>query len=231
MRMVFVIITGLMVMGPGMGWAQDPVRQIIVQGEGRVSAVPDMAVVNLGVQREAREASAAMQAASEAMSQVLARLAEVGVASEDIQTTRIGLDPRWQHSDNGAPPRVTGYVATNDLSVRVRDLDDLGQLLDAIVSDGANTMNGLSFSVSDTQELEAEARKEAVQDARRRAETLADAAGANLGEVISLSEEVSGGGGPQPMMEMAMSDRSSVPMAAGEVDITVSVRVVYTLSD
>ena len=230
MRILIIFLAVFSFLNSAPVQAGEQVRQIVVDGQGRASAVPDMATVRIGVRREAREASAAMAAASQAMVAVLAQIAEAGIAPEDVQTTRIGLDPRWQHSQSGAPPRVTGYVASNDLSVKVRDLDRLGTLLDQVVSEGANTMNGLSFSVADSSQLEETARIAAVADATGKAKTLAKAAGVSLGDVISISEG-SRGGGPAPMLEMAMADRSAVPVAAGQIDVVVTIHAVFSIGD
>ena len=230
MRIFLVALVSMFLTGVDSGKASEPTRQIIVDGEGRVAVTPDMANVNIGVRREARQAAAAIGAASKAMTGVLERIAAAGIAPEDVQTTRIGLDPRWQHSQNGTPPRVVGYVASNDLRIRVRDLDLLGGLLDAVVSDGANTMNGLSFSVADPGPLEDEARAAAVADARGKAQTLASAADVALGNVISISESRVAGG-PVPMATMAMAERAAVPVAAGQVEIIVSVRAVFAIAE
>lgn len=230
MRYIWVCLVGLFLLVPFGAHSQADPGRISVEGVGRVSAVPDMAVVRLGVQREARDAEAAMTAASEAMSAVMSRITEAGIEPEDVQTAGIGLNPTWRHSQDGSPPRVMGYVASNDLTVRVRDLGRLGDLLTAVVSDGANTMNGLSFEVSDTAALEDQARVLAVEDAMRKARVLADAAGTALGDVISLAEgrpAVPGG----PMLDMAMSERAAVPVAAGQVDIVVTVQAVFVLGD
>lgn len=208
--------------------AQDQMRHVAVEGIGRVSAVPDMGLVHFGVQREARDARAAMLAASEAMDGILARITEAGIAPEDVQTTRIGIDPRWQHDQNGGSPRITGYVASNSLQVTVRDLDRVGPLLDAVVDEGVNVMGGLSFSIANPERLEDEARRKAVEDARRKADILAGAAGAELGGVISIAEGTQQIG-PGPMFEAAMADRSAVPVAAGQMDIEVTVRAVFAL--
>ena len=229
MRIFLVALLGLLVTGAHPGEASDLNRQIIVDGEGRVSATPDIANVNIGVRREARQAGAAIDAASKAMTSVLESIAAAGIAPEDVQTTRIGLDPRWQHSQNGTPPRVVGYVASNDLRIRVRDLDLLGGLLDSVVSEGANTMNGLTFSVADPGPLEDEARAAAVADARRKAQTLASAADVVLGNVISINESRVADG-PVPMAAMAMAERAAVPVAAGQVEIVVSVRAVFAIA-
>jgi len=153
------------------------------------------------------------------------------VADRDVQTAAINLSPVWDHSNNQRR-QVRGYVASNDLSVRVRELDDLGALLDALVADGANTMNGLRFSIAETDGLETEARADAVEDARLKAETLAKAAGVTLGPVLEIREG-SAGPVPQAVMRGAMMEAAaaSVPVAAGELDIRVSVTVVFAISE
>ena len=210
--------------------AAEDLRTLTVAGEGRASAAPDMATVNLGVRREARTAGVAMAAASEAAAAVLATLEKAGIEARDIQTTRVGLDPRYARQTDNAPPKITGYVASNDLSVRVRDLADLGALLDAVVSDGANNFRGLSFGIADPSAQMDEARRAAVRDAVARAETLADEAGLTLGPIQSLTE----GGGvarPEPRMAAAMMAESAVPVAAGEIDVTARITLVYRLID
>ena len=216
-------------LGVSSALAED-MRRLTVTGEGRASAVPDMATITLGVQREARTAGAAMSAASEAASAVLATLEGAGIESRDIQTTRLGLDPRYARPTDNAPPKITGYIASNDLIVRVRDLTDLGGLLDAVISDGANSFRGISFGVSDPTDLAAEARRDAVRDAAARAETLAGAAGVSLGPLQSLTEG-GGGGGPAPIMRGAMMAEAAVPLAEGEIDITARVTLVYEIID
>jgi uncharacterized protein YggE len=230
MRIMLVLLGVFLVSGPVSVQAQELARHVSVDGVGRVSAVPDTAVIQLGVEREARDAGAAMTAASEAMTAVLAQITSAGIAPEDVQTTGIGLGPRWNQSDDGSPPRVTGYVASNSLNVRVRDLELLGGLLSAVVSDGANTMNAMSFQVAEPGALEDAARVAAVEDAARKARILAEAAGATLGNVVSISEGQPGGF-PGPMMEVAMADRAAVPVAAGQIEIMVTVRAVYALGD
>ena len=220
------VLLGLSAVTP----AQAADRQIVVTGEGRVAAAPDMATVSLGVHREARAADAAMSATSEAARAVLDTLAAAGIAPADIQTTRIGLEPRYQHSNDGAPPRITGYVASNDLSVRVRDLDGLGGVLDSVIADGANNFAGISFGLTDSGPLEEEARALAVRDARARAETLAAAAGVQLGAVQTITE-MGGFVAPEPMMRGAMMEAAMVPVAEGQIDVTVQVSVVFAIAE
>ncbi len=228
-RRVLLVLTVLSLMASG-AWA-DEARLIIVPGEGRVATRPDMATVSLGVRREDRQAAAAMRAASEAAGAILETLGRAGVDEEDVQTDRIGLDPRYQHANDGSPPRITGYLASNDLVVRVRDLDGLGEVLDALIIDGANSFSGIRFGLSDAEAAETEARAAAVADATRRAETLADAAGVTLGPLISLTEGGGGGPIPQPVLRGAMMEAASVPVAEGEVEVTVRVTATFALGD
>lgn len=213
---------------PLSGYSEEVSRQIIVTGAGIVSVTPDMAVVQLGITREARTASEAMAGTNDAAARVLAQMQAAGIEAKDMQTSEINLSPVWDQS-NSRPPQVRGYVASNNLTVRVRDLAGLGSLLDALIADGVNSLNGLSFSVAETGPLETQARAEAVRDARAKAETLAKAANVALGPVLQISE---GGDqfAPSPMMRGAMMD-SAVPIAAGEVDVSVSVTVVFGIGE
>lgn len=228
LRLVFV---GLVALCPHLALAENGERRIVVSGEGVVSAEPDMATVFVGVSRQARLAEDALQSASEAAAMVLARLAAEGIEARDIQTRNIGLSPQYARNNDGSRPRVTGYVASNDLTVRVRAFDRLGAVLDAIVVDGANSMNGLSFDVADRLDLEQTARAQAVGVAREKAEVLAEAAGVTLGPVLTISE---GGAGPVPFAAdrgMMMEARAAVPVAGGEIDVRASVTLVFEIAD
>ncbi len=209
--------------------AEETPRQIVVTATGTVEAAPDMATVTLGVSRDARTASQAMSEVSEATSAVLASITESGIESRDVQTSSLNLNPVWDRG-NERPPQVRGYVASTTLSVRVRDLDDLGGLLDQLIGDGANTLNGLTFGIADADPLEEAARADAVRQARGKAETLADAAGVELGPVHTISEG-GGGGAPAPIMRGAMLESAAVPVAAGELSVRVSVTVVFAIAD
>ena len=206
-------------------------RVISVTGDGRVAAAPDMATVRIGVRREARQAADAMRASSEAMRAVLASLDGAGIEARDIQTSGLGLSPRYARSDGSAPPRVVGYVASNDLTVRVRELEALGGILDLLIRDGANALNGVFFGIAETGPLEDQARASAVGDARAKAETLAEAAGVPLGAVLSISEgDV--GSGPMPVARGAMMEAAmDVPVAGGEVEVRVSVSMVFEIGE
>ena len=224
---ILVLIFGLL--WPLAGLADEVTRQIVVRGTGVVSAAPDMAIMRLGVTREARTASEAMETTSEATARVLESITAAGIEARDVQTSAINLSPVWDHS-NARPPQLRGYLASNDLTVRIRDLEGLGGLLDAVVSEGANTLNGLSFSIDETGPLEAHARTDAVLDAQAKAETLAVAGGVTLGPVLQINE-AGGGVTPAPMLRGAMMEAAPVPIAEGEVDIRISVTVVYGIAE
>lgn len=212
-------------------WAEEtPMRQIAVTGEGTVEAVPDMALLSLGVTNQAETAGAAMAATSAAVGSVLDRLGALGLEAKDVQTRNISLTPVWNDPGiRGGTPEISGFQASNTISVRVRDLDKLGTIMDEVVSDGANTFNGLSFSLQDPKPETEEARRRAVSDATARAQVLAQAAGVTLGPVQTITEMGSGGGGPV-MMEMAMARGAGVPVAAGEVSVTVSVSMTFAIT-
>lgn len=211
--------------------AQPPAQsqaQITVTGEGSVEGAPDLATMTLGVTTEGRTAAEAMTANSALLAKVLERLRAAGMEDRDLQTTGLSLNPNWQAPDGGGMARITGYVATNMLNVRVRKLDTLGAVLDAAIVDGANTFNGLSFSLADPAPAMNEARQKAVADAMARARLLTEAAGVTLGPVVSITE---GGsfGGPGPLFRMDAAAASPVPVAAGAVSTTASVTMVFEL--
>lgn len=143
-----------------------------------------------------------------------------------MQTSNLSVNPNWTGYDSGSPT-ISGYVAANLLTVTIRDLAGLGQVLDAAVQDGANTLNGLSFGFTDPRPLMDEARKEAVADARARAELLATAAGVTLGRVVSISEGTPMQG-PIPMYKAELA-AAPVPIAGGEVDVEATVTIFYEI--
>ncbi|MFN3645060.1 MAG: SIMPL domain-containing protein [Gemmobacter sp.] len=209
--------------------AEAPAPRITVTGEGRTETAPDMATVSLGVQTRADTAAAALAENSAQLARVLARLKAAGIAERDLQTSGLGLGPQMDYSRDGQPPRVVGYEASNQLTVRVRDLSRLGAVLDQAVGDGANTLNGLSFGLSDPAAALDAARVQAVAEARRKARMMAEAAGARLGAVLEMNEQ-GNGLDPRPMFRTgAAMEAAAVPIAGGEVGYAVSVSVTWAL--
>ncbi len=210
-------------------WAEDNPREIVVSGEGRVAVEPDMAVLSLGVTREARLAKDALDDTSREVAKVLDVVKQSGIAARDIQTSSVSLSPRWDRPKSNALPRVVGYVASNTLSIRVRDMAQLGALMDQVVGRGANQMNGLQFTLADRGPVEDEARRRAVKDAMAKANLLAESAQVTLGPVRRISE----GTGSRAMAGALRSEAfaADVPIAAGEVDVRVSVTVTFDIAD
>ena len=210
----------------------DAPPRILVSGEGRVDIAPDMAVLSLMVIREAPTARAALDANSAAMAEVLKAMQAAGIAERDLQTANFSIQPRYtqpprQSSGEREAPRIVGYSVRNGLTVRVRDIDRVGEIIDTSVTLGVNEGGRILFTNDDPSAALTRARGEAVRDALARAGTLAEAAGVKTGAVLEISEQ-SHRPGPVPMaradMAMAMS-ADAVPVAAGENSYTVTVSV------
>ena len=158
-------------------------RTITVSATGTVEAEPDQARVTSGVTTEATSAREALTGNSEAMTKVISELKAKGIDAKDIQTASFNVEPVIDYSKDGQPPKTRGYRVSNQVVILVRDLGQLGTVLDNVITAGANQVQGLSFEVSKADTLKDEARKEAVSNALRRAKLLAAAAGAEVGQV------------------------------------------------
>jgi uncharacterized protein len=157
-----------------------------VNGTGQAYLSPDIAYIYIGVHTEEDTAAEAVEANNAQTQQVIQALRDAGVAANDIRTTNFSIWPNQQYSPEGQPTG-TRYVVDNSVFVTVRELDGLGDLLDAAIAAGANSINSIQFDVADKDEALVQAREEAVKDAREQAQQLADAAGMNLGEIQSIS--------------------------------------------
>jgi uncharacterized protein YggE len=212
----------------------NPPPRIEVTGQGSVDIAPDMAVLTLTVTRQAETARAALDANSAAMTEVQKAMRTGGIENRDLQTSGFSIQPNYvypapQGSAEREPPRITGYTVRNSLTVRVRDIDNVGTILDKSVSLGVNEGGNIAFTNADPAAAITEARTRAVQDAMAKAETLAKAAGVKKGRLLGISEQ-SYNPRPAPMMEMAMSRAAdSVPVAVGENTYSVSVNVTYAI--
>jgi hypothetical protein len=164
-------------------------RTITVSATGTAEAEPDQARITSGVSTEAPTAREALTGNTEAMNKVIAELKSKGIDAKDIQTASFNVEPVMDYSKDGQPPKLRGYRVSNQVVVLVRDLDKLGSVLDDLVTAGANQVQGLAFEVSKAETLKDEARKNAIANALRRAKLLAAAAGAEVGQVLQISEE------------------------------------------
>ena len=210
--------------------AQPEPRTIAMSGHGEVKATPDTATLTAGVSVQAASAAAALAADSTRMQVVIAALKKASIADKAIQTARFSVAPQYVYA-NGQAPRLTGYQATNQVSVHVDDIGKVGTLLDALVGAGANEESSIAFSIAHPEPLLAEARAEAVADARTRAETYAKAAGVTLGPILSISEN--GIATPRPIVMRAMAavaaPASPPPIEAGEESVSANVSIVWQI--
>lgn len=213
----------------GSNEASAPLRTISVTGSGQAVLTPDIAHLTIGVRTEAASAQKAVQENNQQAQTVIDTLLALGVAEKDIRTTNFSISPRQQYDREGNPTTRT-YVVQNSVYVTVRDLDIIGQLLDEVVQAGANQISNIQFDVADKTEALAAARDAAVAEARAQAEALAQAAGVSLDQVQSIAfynaVPVTTKADSRLMMAEAAS---AVPIQAGELTLTVSVQMVFTI--
>jgi uncharacterized protein YggE len=205
-----------------------PPRLITMSGHGEARATPDTAMLSAGVSAQAPTATAALATNTTRMQAVMAALKKLGVPDKDIQTSNFSVSPPYANG-NGEAPRVTGYQANNQVEVRLEDVSKLGATLDALVTAGANQMNGVSFSIHDNAALLAQARAAAVAEARLKAETFAKAAGVSVGPILSIDESANEAPRPMYRMESVMVTAARVPVALGEQSISADVTIVWEI--
>ena len=215
----------------GAGTDQPAEHTLSVTGEGKVTLTPDIATVQLGVITEKPSAKAARQAAATAMTNVVDAIRKLGIEDKDIATASISLSPVYNYPNN-ATPTIRGYQLQNTVTVTVRNLDQLGDLLDNSVVAGATTINGISFDVADRAAAESQAREAAVKDARAKADTLASGLGVRITGVASVSEQVSTPVwyGRNVAGEAIAGADAQTPVMPGTTDVTIDVNVSYLIN-
>lgn len=201
-------------------------RTVTVAASGKVSAEPDIAHISTGVLSEAETAREALQRNSAALKKVIDGLKGAGVDPKDIQTSRFSIDPRYDQPKDGRSARITGYRVVNQVRITARDISRLGDLLDLVVTLGANQAGGIGFDVSKAETLKDEARRQAVANALRRAKLFAEAAGATVGDVLTISEEATPS---PPIFSGRTMAAESVPIERGSQTLEVRVQVTWTL--
>ena len=217
---------------------QSPITQTIagtrldINATGEVARVPDVAVISAGVVSRSPTATAALQDTADRMTRVLAALKRAGVADRDIQTSNVNLNAEYRYPENQAP-QLVGYTASNSVTIRFRDLRNSGKILDALVAQGANQINGPTLMVDKPESALDEARTKAIAIARARAELYARSLGMRVVRVVSVNE--SGGyypppaPPPPPMAVMARGERDYTPVQPGEQKLQVSVGMTFEL--
>ncbi|MEP9401331.1 SIMPL domain-containing protein [Sphingomonas silueang] len=218
------------VMPPVATWPADATL-LEVSAEGKATRTPDIATIRAGVVSQAATAAAALSDNAQRMTRVVAALRRAGVADRDLQTAQIQLQPQYRYAEN-QPPAITGYQASNSVSVRFREVAKSGAILDALVTQGANQIDGPTLSVDAADAALDEARTDAIRRARARADLYARAAGLRVDRILSITE--GGAGAPPPVMPMMMARVAvqrdeSTPIAPGEQELTANVTVRFVL--
>lgn len=236
---MFLLILAALVVACGPTTAQPGAAQtgesgggITVVGQGEAFGQPDQANIQIGVETFAEEVAEATSQNEADVESILTALEELGIASADIQTSNYSLWAEQRHGENG-PEGISGYRVSNLVSVKVRDIDRVGEVIGAVTAAGANNIHGISFSVADPAGLEAEAREAAISNAREKAASLAELSGVELGDVVAVSEVI---GQPGPLMEgmggrgMAQDSAAVSPsISPGELGYTVQVQVTFDI--
>jgi uncharacterized protein YggE len=201
---------------------------VTVTGTGKVSYTPNLAHVTIGVSSEGGTAAEAWEKNAQVVKRLFDVLKGFGIEAKDFQTTGLHVNPRYAHSKE-APPRLVGYTAGYDVSVRIRKLDRVGAVLDALVAAGANRSMSISFGIANPEELLNEARRRAVADARSKAELYVKSAGAQLGVLVGIAEN--GAAAPRSFRyeHLAAAGADALVIAAGQQELTASVTLTYTI--
>lgn len=203
-----------------------------VSAQAESKRVPDVATISAGVVTQAADANAAMRQNAEQMAKVVAAIKAAGIAERDVQTSGISLSPQYKYVENQAPT-IIGYQASNTVNLKVRDIAKLGKVLDTLVAQGANQVNGPNFEVDKPDEAYDEARRAALDKAQARAEMYAKTMGLKVRRVVSIAEN-GGGNFPRPMPMMAMAGRAKemaydTAVSPGETTLSMTLDVVFEL--
>jgi uncharacterized protein len=223
------LLTSLMVPNPSAARSDEQPRTISVSGSGMVAVTPDMATVRVGVSSRDASPAKALKDNTARVTKLFKTLDTFGLEKRDIQTSSFNVNPVYtRRRPPNTPPVIEAYDVTNMVTLRLRNLDKLGALLEALVIDGANRLNGLSFGVSKPEEQLDQARKLAIKDAKRKAKLYAKEADVDVGDVLKISEN--GSGRPRPQMfKASRMSAEAAPVAAGEQQISASVSVIFEI--
>ncbi len=205
------------------------ISTLAVSGMGEVRIKPDIAYVNIGVRSQSPEIMTAFTENSDSARSIIQTLIDMGIEQEDIQTRNFNIYQQQDSNFNEEETTIT-YVVNNTVAVTVRDLDSLGEVLSVMVSEGANTIYGITFDIEDRETAIEEARQLAIQDAKSQAEAIAEAAGLNLGEIRGISISQNGSVVPSvAYAEEAAFGGGGVPISSGTMTIQVSANLSYDI--
>jgi uncharacterized protein YggE len=232
--MMRILIALFLLCAPALADDVPPPRTIAVTGEGKVSVTPDLAVVSFGVDTTAPTAGAAVADNAKKSTALVDAIKQKIGATDKVATTQYSLSPVYEQRDrvSQAPPKITGYVASNMVRVELHDVKGVGALIDAATSAGANRANDLQFTLEERATAQSQAMARAGADAKRQADAAAAALGVELGRVLSATTS----GGPVVYPKtfaragmVAMAEAAPPPVEAGDVDVTVTLQVTYEI--
>ena len=238
MQRILILIAGLAVVLAACGEGTEVIATgegdsvgIVVSGEGRVAGTPDTLTLNIGISLERDSVSVATDDAAQLAADLIAALQAEGVEEADIQTANYSIYPVYDYRNDTR--RLLGYRVSNDVRVKIRELDRAGEIIDRAAAQGSDevVVQGVSFSLEDNELLVVAAREAAWKDARSKAEQLAGLAGVTLGAPTAISESVSA---PVPIQryaaEAAPADAIATPIQPGELDVTITIQVTFGLN-
>ena len=219
---------------PGVSNYNSQQAGIWVSGEGKITAAPDVAILNVGIQAQETDVAQAQSEAAAAMDKLMTALTDGGIAKKDIQTTNFSIQPVTKWDDSKQQSITIGYIVTNMVTVKVRKLDQTGPIVDAVAVAGGNLtrVNGISFTIDDPASYYTQARTKAVADAKSKAQQLADNAGVKLGKLTYITES---NNSPGPIYRTdiapAAKDAGSTPISVGTLDIVTDVQLAYAIGN
>lgn len=231
-----LIAVALLVATSPMAHAEDAIKgtRLDINAQSQIKASPDVATITAGVVTRATTAQEARAENAKKMQAVFTSLKAKGISDKDVQTSGLTINPDYVYVEH-QPPKIAGYQATNTINIRIHNLDKAPDMVDALVANGINQLNGPFFTIDNPEDKMNQARREAIQKARKKAELYADATGLKIKRIVSINENANMGG-PQPypmMMKAAMADaagrEASTPIAPGQVDVDVTVNITYEL--
>lgn len=236
-----LVIAATLALAPT-GLAQRPepanaVPVIVVTGEAQIRVVPDEATVRLGITRQTATAQAAQDQANTVANEILAAVTKLGIAASDIQTSRLTLTPVYapRSPEASQAPRIVAYQASNIVSVKVNDLAKVGPVIDTGLKAGANEVQGVQFGLRDDTAARQQALKEAVTEARKKAETIAAAANVTLGIPLEIAEQgvslMKSEFNTGVMMARAAADMAPTPVSPGQLEVRANVTIRYRIGN
>ena len=234
--LVAAMVLGTAALPSAAGAQQSTINQTIagtrldINATGEVTRVPDVAIISAGVASRSATAAAALQDTADRMSRVLAALRRAGIDDRDIQTSNVNLNPEYRYVEN-QPPQLVGYSASNNVTVRFRDIRNSGKILDALVAQGANQINGPTLTVDKPEGALDEARAKAIAMGRARAELYARSLGLRVVRIVSVNESSSSYPVPPPMPMYARAEmaQAKTPIEPGEQKLQVNLTMTFEL--